>query len=75
MHLTYWFAALPVNHFWVKDIELTGLAGRFLSLFAPLATEGGTDWTRLRDIWEYSHVARAVFAMLRLISLTIAVTS
>jgi hypothetical protein len=75
MHLTYWFATHPANHFWVKDIALRGFAGAFLSLFAPVATESGSDWTRLRDIWEYSHVARAVFAALGLISLMFAVTA
>jgi hypothetical protein len=29
----------------------------------------------VRNIWEYSHVARAVFAMVSLMSLTIAVTT
>jgi hypothetical protein len=75
MHVTYWLATHPVNHFWLKDVELTGFAGAFLSLFAPAVTDASADWTRLRDIWEYSHVARAVMAMLSLLSLTIAVTA
>jgi hypothetical protein len=74
MHLTYWFATHPVNQFWVKDIELKGLGATFFSLFAP-AMESGADWTKLRDIWEYSHVGRAVLAMLSLISLMVAVTA
>jgi hypothetical protein len=73
MHLTYWFVTHPVNQFWVKDLELSGLGAIFFSLFAP-AMESGADWTRLRDVWEYSHVARAVLAMFSLVSLLAAVT-
>jgi hypothetical protein len=73
MHLTYWFVTHPVNGFWIKDIELTGLGATFFSILAPSPAEAGTDWSKLRDIWEYSHVARAVFAMLSLISLIIAI--
>jgi len=73
MHLTYWVVTHPVNRFWVKDIDLTGLGARFFALFSPSGARGGADWSRLRDVWEYSHVARAVFAMLSLISLTIAI--
>ena len=75
MHLTYWLVTHPVNNFWIKDIELTGLGATFFSLIAPSSAEIGADWSKLRDVWEYSHVARAVLAMLSLISLTIAATA
>jgi hypothetical protein len=75
MHATYWFVTHPVNNFWVKDIELGGLGATFFSLFSAFTTEAGADWTKLRNIWEYSHVARAVFAMVSLISLAIAVAT
>src|SRR5262245_54369551 len=75
MHATYWFVTHPVNNFWVKDIELGGLGAAFFSISSALTTKDGADWTKLRDVWEYSHVARAVFAMVSLISLTIAVTA
>lgn len=71
MHLIFWLVTHPVNNFWVKDVELTGLGSTFFNL---LPVEAGADWRKLRDIWEYSHLARAVFAMIGLISLTIAVT-
>lgn len=70
MHLTYWFVTHPVNSFWTKDIQLSGFGATFFSLFAPDIS--GSDWTRLRDVWEYSHVARAALGMLSLIFLTIA---
>jgi hypothetical protein len=75
MHLTYWVVTHPVNNFWIKDLELTGLGATFFSLFSSPMAEGGADWSKLRDVWEYSHVARAILATLSLISLTIAVTN
>jgi hypothetical protein len=72
-HLTYWFVTHQVNNFWTKDIELTGLGATFFSLFAPEASGG--DWSRLRDVWEYSHVARAAGSMLSFVCLAIAATA
>jgi len=74
MHLIYWVVTHPVNNFWIKDIEMTGLGAAFFSLLVPSAAEAGAEWSKLRDMWEYSHVARAVLAMLSLISLMIATT-
>jgi Domain of unknown function (DUF1772) len=72
VQLIYWFVTHPVNNFWVKDVQLSGFGATFFSLFAA---DPSGDWTRMRDIWEYSHVARAVVAMLSLMSLAIAVTA
>jgi len=33
------------------------------------------DWTELRDRWEYSHVARAGFALVSFIALVMAISS
>jgi hypothetical protein len=73
MHLIYWVVTQPVNRFWTKDIKLTGLGATFFSRFSPSGARGDANWSRLRDVWEYSHVGRAIFAMLSLISLTIAI--
>ena len=73
VHAIYWVFTHPVNNFWVRDVELSGLGSTFFSAFAP-KTEPG-DWKSLRDVWEYSHVARTALAMLSLIAITIAVTS
>jgi hypothetical protein len=62
----------PVNNFWTRDIQLTGIGATFFSLFAADITG---DWAKLRDVWEYSHLARSVFAMLGLVFLLIAVTA
>lgn len=70
-HAIFWFVTQPVNSFWTKDAQLTGLAAMFFSLF-PADVAG--DWSKLRDIWEYSHLARSVFAMLSFLLLLITVT-
>ena len=69
-HATYWLITHPVNNFWLKDVDVRGLAKTFFSTFS--ANAGNADWTRLRDIWEYSHVARAVLASLSLVAVTVA---
>jgi len=71
-HLTYWFVTHPVNNFWLKDTNLSGFGKTFFSLFTP---EAGADWSKLRNVWEYSHVARACFATLSLVALALAVTA
>jgi hypothetical protein len=70
MHAVYWLATHPVNSAWTKDLQLRGLSGMF---FSTLSQDISGDWTRLRDIWEYSHVVRAVLGMLSLICLTLAI--
>lgn len=62
-HLTYWLVTHRVNLFWVKDLDLGGAGARFFGL-GGRRIQG--DWTRLRDIWEYSHAARGGLALLAL---------
>lgn len=71
-HAIYWFVIHPVNKFWTRDIQLTGLGSTFFSSFAG---DMPGDWTRLRDVWEYSHVARACLAMASFIFLLMAATA
>jgi hypothetical protein len=74
MHLTYWVVTHPVNNFWLRETELAGVGAAFFALFASPRAQRSADWSKLRDVWEYSHVARAILAMLSLISLVIAAT-
>jgi hypothetical protein len=68
-HAIYWFVTHPVNNAWLKDVNLTGMSKMFFGLFsAPNA-----DWRHMRNVWEYSHVARAGLAMLGFLSMTLAV--
>jgi len=79
MHAVYWLFTHPVNNFWLQGKELSGLGSRFFS-FGLASDEnrqsdtGPVDWKRLRDRWEYSHVARAGLAFLSFIALAIAIS-
>lgn len=66
MQLVFWFVTQPVNAAWTRDMNLQGPGGLFFSLF-PVEISG--DWTRLRDIWEYSHVSRALLGMIAFLSI------
>ena len=72
MHGVYWLITHPVNKFWLQGQKL-GAAGSGFFSFASGGDAGRVaDWTVLRDRWEYSHVARAVLAIISLVALLIA---
>jgi len=71
-HLTYWLVTHPVNRFWVKDIDMAAPGARFFALFSHGAAG---DWKTQRNVWEYSHVARAALAMLALCAIAIALAA
>ncbi|MCU1258259.1 MAG: hypothetical protein JWO80_1144 [Bryobacterales bacterium] len=75
MQAIFWFVTQPVNRCWVACLPLTNAARSFFSVASKSGSDEGVDdrWERLRDKWEYSHIARAVFAAISLISLTMAV--
>jgi hypothetical protein len=67
-HATYWLVTHPVNNAWLKEVKLTGASKMFFGLFSAPAA----DWRHMRNVWEYSHVARAGFATLAFLSMTLA---
>jgi hypothetical protein len=77
MQAVYWIVTHPVNRFWLRD-EVLGSAGTDFFAAAPVrrAGSGGdtevTDWTALRDRWEYSHVARAALGFVSFLALVVA---
>lgn len=73
-HATYWMFTHPVNNFWLKDFQLKGLGAGFFGVGNSDRKQqaGMPEWTELRDRWEFSHVARALFSMLSLVLLTTA---
>lgn len=67
-HVTYWVVTHPVNAAWLKDTDLAGISKTFFGLFsAPDA-----DWQHMRNVWEYSHVARAGLHIFGFLSMTMA---
>lgn len=71
MNLIYWLLVHPVNSFWMRGTDL-GLLGRLF--FSTPAGGEAPGWTQLRDIWEYSHLARACLAMASFLATAIALT-
>lgn len=71
MNLVYWLLVHPVNSVWMQGTDLGGLAGSF---FAAPAGSDARSWIQLRDIWEYSHLARACLAMGSFLATAIALT-
>ena len=69
-HLTYWFVTHPVNSAWLKGTDLTGAARSFFGTFSS----SESDWVRMRNLWEFSHVARAVLAAASFVVLLVAIT-
>ena len=69
-HALYWLITHPVNKVWLRDHNLGGGGATFFASGGPAPSV--QSWTTLRDRWEYSHVARAVFAALAFIFLMIA---
>lgn len=71
MQAVYWFVTHPVNKFWVEGAKLNQLGSSFFSFGIKNNTDS-PEWTTLRNRWEYSHVARAVLALVSLIAFVIA---
>jgi hypothetical protein len=71
-HVLYWTLTAPVNKVWLRDETLSGSADRF---FAAGGSVAETDWTVLRDRWEWSHVYRAAASVAALALLAIALVS
>jgi hypothetical protein len=71
MEIVYWLFTHPVNKFWVQDVKLSSFGSGFFSFSTNRGGTHPADWTVLRDRWEYSHVARAGFALVSLTALVV----
>jgi hypothetical protein len=69
-HLTYWVVTHPVNSAWLKDTKVSGPG----SLFFTFRSGAERDWKQMRNVWEYSHVARAFLYSAGFLSMVMAVT-
>ena len=77
MHAAYWIITHPVNKFWIRDQNLTGLGAGFFGVGKrgrDTATNANPNevWRALRNRWEYSHVLRAALAGMALLCLIVA---
>ena len=66
----FWAVTQPVNKIWTKSLTMGSLGSEFFR--TGLDSDGGADWTALRDRWEWSHVARAALATLSFVSVLLA---
>lgn len=76
MHLIFWTVTQPTNRYWLKSRSLSKAGVRFFAVERENrqdATPVDTEWARLRDRWEYSHIARAVLSAVALIALVVAI--
>jgi hypothetical protein len=75
MQTVYWTVTHPVNKVWLQGQTLGSLGSGFFSFASRRRKDNrAVEWTDLRDRWEYSHVLRAVLAVLSLIALFIAMS-
>jgi hypothetical protein len=73
MQLIYWVLIHPTNKFWLQSGNVAlGSAGSGFFGAGSGAASGEVDWTRFRDRWEYSHIARAVLAFMSFLLLLVA---
>ena len=75
VHATYWILIHPINSFWVKKLEMAPAGARLFKFHA--ATDNGDAnecWKNKRNVWETSHVIRAVLAALSFLAITVAVS-
>jgi hypothetical protein len=79
MQMVFWFVTQPVNGFWLRAEKLGSAGAAFFSVGTKRSASHGEtrppEWTDLRDRWEYSHVARAVFAFVSMVSIITAIAS
>ena len=68
-HATYWVVTHPVNSAWLAETKL-GVASQF---FFGLFSSSASDWRHMRNVWEWSHVARSCLALLAFLSMALAV--
>jgi hypothetical protein len=77
MQVVYWAYTHPTNKFWLQMAGAApGNLGSGFFAFDPArqrTTWMSEDWRRLRDRWEYSHIARAGLAFVSFFSLIIAI--
>ena len=67
-HAIYWIFTHPVNSAWLKDTALSEASDTFFKL----RSAGRKDWRHMRDVWEWSHVARALGAAFSFLALAAA---
>jgi hypothetical protein len=76
MEAVYWLVTHPVNQFWVEGVQVNRMSVSFFSFGAKRLQPGDRtpDWTELRNCWEYSHVVRAICALVSFVALVFVIS-
>ena len=77
MQGVYWIVTHPINQFWVEDVKLNRAGAGFFAFGTDRTRRDKNlplDWPKLRNRWEYSHVARAACALVSFVALIIAIS-
>jgi hypothetical protein len=77
MHAIFWTVTQPTNKYWLKEQQLSKAGARFFGVDrenrGDPTKSNSLEWMRLRDRWEYSHIARAILSVFALVALAIAI--
>jgi len=75
MHAVYWSRMFPANQFTQREPKMSSIApvGFFATHPLPRPPLATTNWLRVRQRWEHSHILRVVLATLSLTSLVTSV--
>ena len=75
-HAVFWLFTQPVNRYWLKNQRLGTAGTKFFSLDRTdrsIAGDLDPNWKHFRNRWEYSHIVRAVFSCIALVTVPVAV--
>jgi hypothetical protein len=73
MEIIFWLFTQPANKFWLQSTPLGSFGTGFFEVGSGTRRPNDTeDWKRMRDRWEYSHIARARLAVLGFLLLVVA---
>lgn len=85
MHIAYWWVAKPLDRFWQREATMPPVLTRLPApasgffethpLYGPMLSISDDSWKRVRKIWEYSHVGRAVLACAGLLALILSIVA
>jgi hypothetical protein len=78
MQFIYWVFAWPVKDFWTGSHKFGPAARRFFGLSSTAEVMAKKHheslWPELKQRWEFSHVARAVFGFVSVVTLSVGVS-
>ena len=79
MQVVYWTVTRPVRNFWSERKKIGPAARRFFGLSATAQTIAQREheglWSTLQQRWEISHIARAFFGFISVVTIAVGVAS